>query len=61
MKTVRASGTWTTRSPLVWAGPTSINSMARPPTVTSKRSAKTLVGGVATMPPKSNGPKAARM
>ena len=60
MYTVRASGTWTITSPLVWAGPTSISSTLRPSTSTVSRPSNVRVGRVSSMPSKWNSPKKLR-
>jgi hypothetical protein len=57
VNTVRASGTWAITSPLVCAGPTSINSTTRPPTSTSRRPSKVRVGRRCSMPSKRKAPK----
>jgi hypothetical protein len=55
--TTFASGTCTITSPLVCAGPTSINSTTRPATSMSRRPSNVRVGGVNVMPSKSKSPK----
>ena len=55
-----ASGTCTTTSPPVCAGPSSSSRTGRSPTRSSSSPSKVVVGGTASMPSKVNGPKMSR-
>ena len=58
MKTVRASGTYTTESLCVCAGPRSVTSMFRPPTVSDSDSVNVRSGLRPSTSPNSKSPNA---